>query len=60
MPHLLLLLLCDLSLLIGKNNSSSYGFWKSLRYMQSVLSAEMDPQHYALCVRDINLGLVVT
>ena len=25
MPHLLLLLLCDFSLLIGKNNSSSYG-----------------------------------
>ena len=27
------------------------GFWKSLRYMQSVLSAAIDPQLHALCAR---------
>ena len=36
------------------------GFWKSLSYMQSVLSAAIDPQPYALCGRALNLGLVVT
>ena len=34
------------------------GFWKSLRYMQSVLSAAIDPQLHALCVRALNQGLV--
>ena len=36
------------------------GFWKSVRYMQSVLSAAIDPQPYALSGRALSLGLVVT
>ena len=31
------------------------GFWKSLRYMQSLLSAAIIPQLHSLCVRGLLL-----
>ena len=36
------------------------GFWqKSLRYMQSVLGAAVNPQLHSLCVGALNQGLIV-